>query len=225
MISLESVSKRIIDFSKSDDFKGDFGDYSFEVVSKGIVCRFFVKKNFESIDSITYQTKLSGPVLGVFHALCKLLLKSNLERIRSFSFRELESYLRDSNQTPAMGEDDFPIEFIDEFKRRFLSAYLTFYLKDDIEEWRVAPGCSYVGKIKAIKEFLTLKVNMFSYFQGQNIEINLVHLGGEEVVIEFISTVNSLKLSPTSLSRDEILALGSLIGVIIDLDQINLVAE
>jgi len=214
-----------MDFSKSNDFVGNTGDFDFEVVSGKLRCHFFVSLNKGNISNISYKSDLTGGFLGFFHALCKLLSKSELDRVRNFSNRELESFLRDSNQTPSMNEDQFPNEFIELFKNSLLSAYLKNSLENDIADWTIRLGASYIDKVKAIREFLTLRVNMNNYFQEQNIEVNLVHLGDEEAVIEFVSTINSLKLSPNTLTNLEILTMGKLIGTIIGNDQINLVAE
>ncbi|OUR97920.1 hypothetical protein A9Q84_06915 [Halobacteriovorax marinus] len=222
---MESFSKRILEFSKSKDFVGNTGEFSFVVKSAELNSRFFVSLNRENIGSISYESELDGPFLGIFHSLCKLFSNSSLDRVRTFAPRELESFLRDSNQTPSVPGDQFPTQFIEDFKKVLLSSYLAFFAEEDISGWCARENATYVGNIKAIKEFFTLRLNMMNYFSEQNIEVNLVHLAGKEVVIEFISTVNSLKLAPTSLSNEEFSVLAKIIGTIIGHDQINLVAE
>lgn len=58
--------------------------------------------NHHPIKSIKYITNITGPALGVIDAIMELCHKRNSQGLSAFTMREVESYLRDQNDSQSL---------------------------------------------------------------------------------------------------------------------------
>ena len=222
---MESFSERIVQFSKSQDYVGSSGESSFTVEGEGLSATFSFTANRGQLKLISYTVEEEKVVNGVLFALCKLLKNADIKRIKSLTSREVESFLRDKNHVPSMGETPFPDQFVDSFRELLLSNVFAGEIIKDLDFWIVKENASYVDKIKAISEFFTLKINMSEYFSEENIAIELIQLEDESFFVEFSSSINSVKLAPNTLSKVFLESIEGLVHSVIRSENINLVAE
>jgi hypothetical protein len=214
----------MIEFSKIDDFVGSQGDFSFELTWEESSCEFFIETFNMGFKNLKFNTNDNSPKRAIYHSLCKLLKNSDIDRVRNFSSRELDSFLRDENHIPSM-ESGFPDAEIKKFTETLLAAYVEFLLEDDIDDWKVSKDSTYVERIQAINDFMAIKVNVIEYFSSLNLEVNLVHLTEDSVFIELKSVVNGLKLATNSIDKEMYLSLERVVRRIIGRQSIKLVAE
>ncbi len=85
---------------------------------------------FDSSDNILTVKFSSRPKIKNIHhnilfneVLCRLSVGKKLEKIASFTFREIENFLRDENHLPAF---DLPVEEIKELEISFINAKFAF---------------------------------------------------------------------------------------------------
>ncbi|GEM_PF-5118971 len=220
-----SYSTRIQEFSKSTDYIGNTGGSSFEVRADGLKVRFSFTVKRGMLTELLYEVEEDRIENGIFYAICKVLKSADLKRIKSLSSREVESFLRDQNHIPAMGESPFPSKIVDDIRNLLVTSIFEYELADDLDFWRVGENPTYVDKIKAISEFFTLKVNMSDYFTQENVEIELIHLEEESFYVELSSSINHVKLAPNYLPKETLSSLEGLVRSVIKSENINLVAE
>lgn len=222
---MESFSERIVQFSKSQDFIGSSGESSFQVQGEALSATFYFTVSRGQLKHLSYTVNEEKVENGVLFALCKLLKNADIKRIKSLTAREVESFLRDKNHIPAMGDLPFPDLFVDTFRELLLSKVFEDEIIKDLDFWTIKENASYVDKIKAISEFFTLKINMSEYFSEENIVIELIQLEEESFFVEFSSSVNSVKLAPNTLSEVFLESIERLVHSVIRSENINLVAE
>lgn len=221
---LESFSKRMIDFSKIEDHVGVEGDFSFKTDWDEAEVDFFVTSKNLIFTKLLFSTLDETPKRAIYHSLCKLLENSDIDRMKSFSSRELDSFLRDENHVPCM-TTGFPDEEIKKFTSKLLAVHFESLLESEVDDWSVVSTSTYIDKIRAIDDFLAIKVNVLEQFSSINVDVNLVHLTNEMIYVELKSSINGLKLSPTTIDKEMILALERVMRRIIGSENIILVAE
>ncbi|WP_372653746.1 hypothetical protein [Halobacteriovorax sp.] len=222
---MERFSARIQQFSKSTDYVGSSGNSSFEVRFGDLRVNFNFTVTRGVLTELLYETEQERVENGIYFAICKILKGADLQRIKSISSREVESFLRDQNHIPAMGESPFPFEVVDTIRNLLVTSIFEYELADDLDFWRIASDATYVDKIKAISEFFTLKINMSDYFTQEKVEIELIQLEEDTFFVELSSSVNSVKLAPNFLPKEALSVIEGLVRSVINSENINLVAE
>ncbi|PIK16006.1 hypothetical protein [Halobacteriovorax sp. JY17] len=222
---MESFSSRIIKFSKAHDFVGNKGESHFSVEADQFKATFYFTANRGQLKEISYTVESERIENGILFALCTLLKNADTKRMKSITAREVESFLRDQNHIPAMGESPFPGAFVDSFRELLISSVFESEIRKDVDFWEVSEESSYVDKIKAISDFFTLKINMNEYFLEESMEIELIQLEDDAFFVEFRSSINHVKLAPNTLSKVFLDSLEGLVRSVIKSENINLVAE
>ena len=220
-------SKRMHTFSQDKSFIGNEGELHFELtLQKELPVNFYATLSRNGVSKINYQLSeqdLSDPRSAIFFGISKLLHNSNLDRIKSFTARELDSFLRDENHIECM--ESFPTLFISEFINRLIAELFYYEISEEIEGWNISRESGYVQKIAALGDFFAIKLNTHQVISSENYEIHLVHLTDEQVFIELRGVSNGLKMDHSLLTKDIFSKLEIVVRRIIDSETIKLVAE
>ena len=214
----------MVEFSTKEDFDAKEGDFSFSHRLFDTEVEFFITKNRENIKSIHFSTSDSSPLRAIFYGMCLILKNSTIQRVKEFSERELDSFLRDENHIPCM-EGGVPSDFISVFYSKLVAAQLNSDLKDEVDDWKAPEGANYVEKIGAISDFFAIKLNPSDQLANANLEMQLVHLTDDEVICEFRSSINRVKQQPNSLDLESRKVIEELVRRIIGTEKIKLVVE
>ena len=222
-----NYSKRMQTFSLDEQYLSNEGDLHFPMLLQDeLEVNFSVSLSRNGLEKINYRPdpeKSNDVRIAIFFALSKLLAKSNLERLKNFSARELESFLRDENHVACM--ENFPIQFISEFKEKLTSELFYYQVSQEVDGWNISKDATYVEKITALSDFLAIKVNTHEVVSSENIELHLVHLTNEQAFIELRGAGNGLKMDGSLLSKALLDKLQLIMRRIIESESIILVAE
>lgn len=188
------VSNRIKSIAKNPQFLESSSDASLsafhahlEHLNCDVIIQYrTVQKNELMFEKIIYQTKLTGPYLGVLDALISMAQNIAVEAIDRISPKELDAYLRDNPKIPSIeyfGAEFYEILGIGESLREFIvpkkkdKRDVIFKASDNFSFYDLP----FSEQIECFEEFLSRY--LYSNPQFSNIEVELEDVNFDNSII------------------------------------------